>query len=778
MLEKICKKSCYITGMLCFGVLIGLVVFLSNFEVTDFDLWLHLKTGEVIVEQGFIPIKDIFSCTMAGQPWNNHSWLFQVIFYLALSIGGLDGLFMAQAIIIALTFCFLFLLSDIRRRHYLTVFLLFLLMMLYQSRLTMRPDLLSLLFFVVYIYILSLHLDKRLSLWALVGVQILWVNVHGFFIFGPGLVLLSLGSELMKRHLKLPWQWNEIGRLNDQELRRLKTILLFSIFACFINPQTFQGALYPLSILWQMAGDSKIFFNHIQELQKPLSLDTLFTTQQLAYKAMIFLSGYSFIVNRRRIDVSALILWILFLVFSLQAMRNILFFGVVAYAVTLLNLFDKSLEDVLPFSFKRPVFKFITVLAINILMISWMVEYGYKESQNIYFNFDKYEMKSYYGGTNLRAYPWAAAQFINDNDIKGNFFNDFNSGAFLIGHCSPQVRVFIDGRTELYGPHFFKEYIQIWDKGNKTAFDAAVRKYNLTGVLLSTCINSINKKMLEHLFQDKDWVLIYLDHDAAIFLKDIPCNRDIIHKFRKDNKGFFFSDIDLQRLGPRDVFPYREIKRAYALEALGFDDLVLEQVSYALAIDPGAPEPYYIRGKIFQKRKDFKKAFDDFRIATKISDGNVDMRYRLASMYAALGNHKEAVRHWEILVKRGKSSADTFFQLAQSLVVLGEEQKALGAMRKGLSLNPEDLELALEAADTLMHQKRYMLAIEFYSLISLAYPRESSVYEKIGLCYKTLGQHKKAQEAFLRGLKIDPAKPSLRREAEEIKRSLKKDHAG
>ncbi|HQL42253.1 MAG TPA: hypothetical protein PLO93_08175, partial [Candidatus Omnitrophota bacterium] len=73
MLEKICKKSCYITGMLCFGVLIGLVVFLSNFEVTDFDLWLHLKTGEVIVEQGFIPIKDIFSCTMAGQPWNNHS---------------------------------------------------------------------------------------------------------------------------------------------------------------------------------------------------------------------------------------------------------------------------------------------------------------------------------------------------------------------------------------------------------------------------------------------------------------------------------------------------------------------------------------------------------------------------------------------------------------------------------------------------------------------------------------------------------------------------------
>ncbi|HOD12752.1 MAG TPA: hypothetical protein PKO44_06625 [Candidatus Omnitrophota bacterium] len=772
MLEKICKKSCYITGMLCFGVLIGLVVFLSNFEVTDFDLWLHLKTGEVIVEQGFIPIKDIFSCTMAGQPWNNHSWLFQVIFYLALSIGGLDGLFMAQVVVVAFTFLFLFLLSDIRRRHCFTVFLLFLLAMIYQSRMTMRPDLLSLLFFVVYVYILSLHLDKRLSLWVLVGVQILWVNVHGFFIFGPLLVLLGILCELIKRHVKLPWQWNDIGRLTNDELTKMKVLFVFTSLACLVNPQHIHGALYPFSVLWQVSGDSRIFFSHIQELQRPILFSDLWTLKHIAYKALIFISGCSFIVNRRRIDLSALFLWVLLLAFSLQAVRNILFFGVVACIVTILNFSEYALEDILPFRFKDRTFRYITIAMLNIIMIFWIVRYGLKESQKIYFNFDQYEMKSYYGGINLRAYPWAASRFINDNGIKGNFFNDFNSGAFLIGRCSPQVRVFIDGRTEFYGPQFFQDYVKIWDDGDEAAFLRAAEKYQLIGVFLSSSINHIGEKILQHLYKNEQWALVYLDHDAVIFLKKIPCHQALIQRFQKDKKSLTFSDIDLQRLGPRDVFPYREIKRAYALESLGLDDLARDQISRALLAAPDAPEAYYIRGKIWKKNKELHKAFEDFRLATMLAGRDANMRYQLALMYAALGDHKEAVRQFKILQKHRVRKPKVFFGLAGSLAALKEDKNAIQAMRKGLSFYPEDLDLALEAADTLMHQKRYMLAIEFYGLISLAYPRESSVYRKIGLCYKSLGQYKKAQEAFLRGLKIDPVDRFLRREAEEIKRSL------
>ena len=39
--------------------------------------------------------------------------------------------------------------------------------------------------------------------------------------------------------------------------------------------------------------------------------------------------------------------------------------------------------------------------------------------------------------------------FLVANKVKGNFFNDFNSGAYLVGRCSPNIKVFIDGRTEV-----------------------------------------------------------------------------------------------------------------------------------------------------------------------------------------------------------------------------------------------------------------------------------------------------------------------------------------
>ena len=284
------KKGCYVSGMMAVGVLLGLVIFLCNFEIADFDLWLHLKTGEVIVEQGVIPLQDIFSCSVAGKPWNNHEWLFQAIFYLFLSLGGYENLFTAQAMLVALTFMTLIFLSDLKRRHYMTVFLLFLLTLVFKTRLTMRPDLFSFFFLAFFLYILAIHLEKKMSVWLLFIAQILWVNIHGFFIFGPLLILLSIVSELIKRHWRLPWDWNTVGRLTDQELKRLSFAFVATALACLVNPQFVKGALYPFTILFQMAGESSIFFNHIQELQKPIAWGTILTQRYIYYKLLILIS--------------------------------------------------------------------------------------------------------------------------------------------------------------------------------------------------------------------------------------------------------------------------------------------------------------------------------------------------------------------------------------------------------------------------------------------------------------------------------------------------------
>ena len=44
------KKANNIFGLMAIGLLFGLVVFAANVEIKDLDLWLHLKTGEVITQ--------------------------------------------------------------------------------------------------------------------------------------------------------------------------------------------------------------------------------------------------------------------------------------------------------------------------------------------------------------------------------------------------------------------------------------------------------------------------------------------------------------------------------------------------------------------------------------------------------------------------------------------------------------------------------------------------------------------------------------------------------
>ncbi|MCX5680856.1 MAG: hypothetical protein NT079_00975, partial [Candidatus Omnitrophica bacterium] len=152
----------------------------------------------------------------------------------------------------------------------------------------------------------------------------------------------------------------------------------------------------------------------------------------------------------------------------------------------------------------------------------------------------------------------------------------------------------------------------------------AVQQYHLTGVFLNSAYNQIPDKILQLLYCDKEWVLVYLDYDAVIFLKDVNQNKTLIEKFRKDKTGFVFKDTDLRELGPRGVFPYREIKRAYTLESVGLDQLAQEQADLAIAISPNFSEPYYIRGRIAEKRKEYEKAFKDYRTATTISPQEID----------------------------------------------------------------------------------------------------------------------------------------------------------
>jgi tetratricopeptide (TPR) repeat protein len=682
MSETFWKRLNYIVGIGAIGVVFGLTTFMASLEVKDLDLWLHLKMGKYISEHHVVPSSDVLSCTISGKPWVNHEWLFQTLVYQIGKTAGFNGLINMQVWVVFITFLILLLLGYSKDRQFLTALFLMMVLLVYQSRFTIRPDIFSLLFFSSFVWILSWFIDRRWSLYVLVIIQILWTNMHGFFFFGPLLVAIALISEFIKRRVPLPWEWNDIGRLTDDEYLRLKKLFPILALACCVNPLTFKGAWYPIGVFLGLGGGSKIFFMHITELQRPITAANIWTQQNSSYKAMIVISAISLFFNRRKIDISTVFIWVFFLLFSLAAIRNMVFFAVAFYMVTLANALTIRLQDIVPFRFSNEKFKFITGIFFKILLILWMLDSGTKVATNGYFDLDTFERKSEFWGVSLKSYPYHAVNFLVKNQIKGNFFNDFNSGAYLIGRCSPEIKVYIDGRTEEYGGDFFEHYQKVWKDGDEKLFLADVAKYNLTGAFLNNNNQSIPPKNLKMFYNLPDWKVVYFDYDAVILLRDVPANKAWIDRFAIDLKKWQPKPFNLQKLGTRRIEVTPFTSRAYILTTFGIYDPALKELQEALKVTPDDFDSFKNMGVIYEKKGDARHAFENFRLATILRPYDHEIRLSLAKSYESLKDYMGAKEQYDRVVEVAPNSIKGHIGLARAVAMLGYYDRALDILKK------------------------------------------------------------------------------------------------
>ncbi len=776
MSDKILKRIDYIVGMLPIGAIFGMLIYMANIEIKDLDLWLHLAVGKHITINHFIPTFDFLSCSLKFKEWVNHEWLFQILVYNIFDRWGADGLLKMQAILVAVTMGFLLLLGYSKERQILTSLGLLLVFLVYHQRFTIRPDLFSLLFFAIYIFVLALHIDKKWALPVLFFVQILWSNMHGFFFFGPLFAMIGVISELLKRHCWLPWEWNDSGRLNDEEYSRLKKILFFGILACLVNPQFVKGALYPLGVFFSLSGESEIFFRHIQELQKPiLSLGGILNGKYIYYKLLIVVSSVSFVLNRRRIDISALLFWIVFLIFSLKAVRNLPFFAFAAYLVIITNFLNVSFENVIPLKFNKKKFAFITSIFFKILILLWIIQYFQLRAQMWYYDIDKYERKSEFGGISKRSYPDKGADFLIANNIEGNFFNDFNAGAYLLGRTHPKIKVFIDGRTEVYGGAYFKNYLKLWDHGNKAVFEKAVKEYDLTGVFLSSVKQHISGKLLKMLYSSEQWKLVYLNYESVIFLKDVEKNRKVIDEYEIDLDNWNIEKMDLKKVGPIRINPQRNYYRAYTLESLGFEDAALAEAREALRIDPSYGKSYNLIGKIYAKRKSFQLAFDNFRIAAINNPGSRSTQMNLAFSYFDLKDYDGAVKRYQKIIKTWPKAAKPYFYLSKTYVMkdsLEDAWKVLETVRK---IVPDDVFGVLGVGNAFMEREMYEEAFKVFSLVLGKKVYQDAVLVKLGEVLEKQGDLDGAKNKFQEAIQINSKNTDASKQLERINSLMEKE---
>jgi tetratricopeptide (TPR) repeat protein len=670
--------------------------------VFDFDIWLHLKAGEWILQNRAVPQNDIFSFTIQGRPWVDHSWLFQILTYLVYSNWGDEGLISLETIIICLAFLVLSLSFYHRRKdYYIVAITIFFAMYASTVRYNIRPDIFSLLFFSIYLSVLRQPLTRK-SFYGLLFIQMLWVNIHGYFFLGPLLVLTLILQEFIRRRFqnRLPWQWNEANLIDPAEYGKLKLLLVAVTAVNLLNPQFINGALYPLWVFKDsILGKNKIFFSNIVELRPVFKTD--FIGDRHYFVLLIFSAG-ALVLNRKKLKFSEVIGWLILAPFSF-VLRNITYFIFLATNIICSNtaalrripaIFFVKTRKPPWFKVVLPALRWCAVLAFAL----YLVYITQRSLLTSYFDFREYEPKSRLLGTLEFNYPKQAVDFLLKEKLPQRMFNDFNSGAYLIGRAFPERLVFVDGRTELYGEEFHKNLEKIL-AGDKKTVEATFEKYNITAVFLSYVAKYPANKLMELLHADPAWKIVYLDDSALIFLKDTPENKALIKKFQIDfNKWDVPAFPFIKVVG--FVYPHPYVKRAQVLDILKMDEAVLKEANEALRIMPNCGAALNLKGKVFLRREQYEDALINLRAAYINTPRNPDIIYNLGRVYAKLKEYEKAIKTFKYALKIMPRDINTYKELAAAYKENGEPGEAHKALKKAHSINPEDKEISAQLGAT------------------------------------------------------------------------------
>ncbi len=474
--------------------------------LSDADTGYHIRAGEYIIETRSVPMHDIFSFLSPPISWTAHEWLSEVIMAAIHSVSGLTGLVIFFSFLIAFIYYLFF---RIVRSYGFNIIVASLIVSMViatsQIHWLARPHIFSLLFMIIWYYVLELYQNKDKNyLYILPLTMLIWVNLHGGFMGG----FILIGTYIAGNILMFIFFDRAERQKRKTVIKSLCLTTLASVLVALINPYGFNILLFPFKLT-----SNKFIMDNVNEFISPNFHEPMFFTY------MLFLIIGVLAVSRRAINIIELMLLLLFTYMALYSARYIPLFAIISAPILLrqceglLNGSSGRLIEILKRrgdrisatdgSAKGYLLPAISVAVIIIIALSG----------GIRFEFDR------------KIKPVDAVEFIKKEKIGGNMFNNDEFGDYIIYAAWPEYRVFFDGRSDMYGTERMKEYFKI--ARLERGWDKVIEKYNIKWVIFNT-----KSALAMFLTEREDWHLIYADKVAAIFVKDIPENRHLIEKYR------------------------------------------------------------------------------------------------------------------------------------------------------------------------------------------------------------------------------------------------------
>jgi hypothetical protein len=483
------------------GVVITILIFFMALRIpVDSDFWWHINAGRATINQHSPLLIDIFSFTKFGSAWINHSWLSEIFYFGIYDLFGLTGIMIFVAIIATVTMLLIF--NTMKGPVLLRAFLIIFAVMLTAVIWSPRPQLISLLFFALLVSLFQNNeakFNKKYYIYFSV-LFILWSNLHAGFIVGIAYLILVLIGKIIDAFLNKKTITDNISR----EILNSGILVLISFVSTLINPNGFNIWKVQFNTLNVVA-----LQNFIPEWASPNFHELFqqpFLWVWLLFVALISTGVFSLTFQR-------LFPLIFFGALGFMSRRNIAPFAIIILPILCdisLAFYNSKLKGNFKIKFAKKietmnatpktwVQKIINLSFIFILGVMVSVKIVYLGNSNV--------MQTYEEIT----FPYQA---INETDIKEfkerNLLNSYTWGGYISWY-KPEIKVFVDGRTDLFGDDIILDWIKMVnaDEGWVDLF----KKYQIGWVLLENERPIVKELLLQR------WDLVYQDNVGVILKK-------------------------------------------------------------------------------------------------------------------------------------------------------------------------------------------------------------------------------------------------------------------
>jgi hypothetical protein len=457
-------------------VLVAVMTISSRFN--DPDLWFHLKLGQIVWDTHSIPSTDLFSFTAYGHAWTAHEWLAELSIYAAYHIGGYAGLMLWFATLTSMLLVLVYCLCYRQSGNALVAFLGGLCAWYFATvGLAIRPLLLGHVLLVIELIIVEAGFRNRRWFWALPPIFALWVNCHGSYFFGMGVLAAYWFCSFVKGRWGLvvgePWE--------HQTRKWLGLTLVLCALALCCNPVGIRLLLYPLDTMFHQ----KTGLSAVEEWLPP----DLASGRTLSMIGLVIAMMILPMLRRFELRLRELILLAMGFGLALQHSRMLFLFGIVVSP-----LVCRVVAPMLGSDRKRD-----QPIANAMLILSCLLAVAavFPASVNLREQVQK-------------GNPAAAVDYIRQTGLSGPMLNEYVFGDYLIW-ALPEHKVFIDGRGDIYDwTGVFAEYGR-WATLSEDP-NVLLNKYGIRFCLLRK--DSPLGQVMPYL----GWKKAYADNVASVFV--------------------------------------------------------------------------------------------------------------------------------------------------------------------------------------------------------------------------------------------------------------------